>query len=113
MLMKIFSAAPPDQTPVPRSKAWSCLITNLLVMPGLGSVMAGYKSGFVQMALALAGFVATLAAMFSIGLAWAREFQLPDDRRLYGLLLIGVAVFVVSWAWSLLTSLAVFRRSQS
>jgi len=100
----------PELPPNPRSKAWSCLVTNLLVLPGLGSVMAGFKSGYVQMFLALAGFLVTLVALIQIVLAWAREFLLPDNPRLYESAIGGMAVFLLGWVWSLLTSLILFRK---
>ena len=106
--MKI-SSEPPGQPPVNRSKAWSYLVTNLLVLPGLGSVMAGWKRGYAQMFLAVIGFIMTLVALARIVLLWAREFLLPDDPRLYKAAILGMAVFLVSWCWSLMTSLAIFR----
>ena len=110
--MKTSSGDAPQPPPLLRSKAWSYLVTNLLVLPGLGSVMAGYKSGYVQIFLAVAGFIITLVAIVSIALVWSREFQLPDDQRLYLAAMIGVVVFLASWCWSLVTSLAIFRRSK-
>jgi hypothetical protein len=109
MLMKTSSAGPVPPR-LDRSKAWSCLVTNLLVMPGLGSIMARRKiAGYLQMALALGGFIVTLVALIRIVLTWAQEFQLPDDPGLYRAAIIGIAVFLLSWFWSLLTSLTLFR----
>jgi hypothetical protein len=101
-----------DQPPSPaeRSKAWSCLVTNLLVLPGLGSVMAGRKVGYLQMLLSLGGFVLTLVALVRIVLLWAQDFQLPPEPGLYRSAIIGLAVVLLAWCWSLLTSLAEFRR---
>ncbi len=110
MPMKISSL---DQglPPAERSKAWSYLITNLLVLPGLGSVMAGQKaSGYLQMLLALVGSVITLVAVVKLAWAWVQEFQLPGDPALYRWTILGIGIFLVSWIWSLLTSLALFRQ---
>jgi hypothetical protein len=109
--MKTFSADP-SPPPVERSKAWSYLVTNLLVLPGLGSVMAKRKVGYLQMLLALAGFVVTLVALVSVILFWARDFELPNDPRLYRSAIIGIAVFLFSWFWSLATSLTLFRKKE-
>lgn len=103
------SSANPEQSPAERTKAWSCLIANLVVLPGLGSVMGGRKTGFLQMMLAIGGFVVTLVALIKIVLFWAHDFQLPAEARLYRTAISGMAVFLVSWVWSLLTSLAIFR----
>ena len=108
--MKTSSGAP-DPPRVDRSKAWSCLVTNLLVLPGLGSIMGGHKVGYLQILLALVGFVVTLIALIRIVYLWAQEFLLPNDPGLYYSAMIGMAVFLISWTWSLLTSLAIFRRA--
>jgi len=104
------SSTDPEPRPE-RSKAWSCLVTNLVVLPGLGSVMAGRKSGYAQIVLALLGFIITLVALVRIVLLWVQDFQFPSGTHLVGAALIGLAVFVLAWGWSLLTSLAVFRKS--
>lgn len=110
--MKTFSTDQPPP-PVERSKAWSYLVTNLLVMPGLGSVMASHKTaGYLQMILALAGFVVTLIALVRIVLVWVQEFQLPNDPHLYYAAIAGIAIFLVAWIWSLGTSLTFFREKK-
>ena len=105
--MKISSEPPPEPN---RNKAWSCLIANLVVLPGLGSVVARRKVGYLQMLLAIGGFVLTLVALIRIVLLWARDYLLPDDPNLYRAAIIGIGIFLFSWTWSLLTSLAVFRQ---
>jgi hypothetical protein len=72
--------------------------------------MAGYKSGYVQMVLAVLGFLLTLVALVRIVLVWVQDFQFPTDGHLMGLAFIGMAVFALAWVWSLLTSLAVLRK---
>lgn len=106
--MKISSGSAP-RPELDRAKAWSCLVTNLLVLPGLGSAMARRKSGYIQMLLAFGGFGVTLSALVRIMVEWAREFLLPDDPGLYKAAIAGIGVFLVAWVWSLLTSLALFR----
>jgi hypothetical protein len=105
------SSASPDPPPIDRAKAWSCLITNLLVLPGLGSMMAKRTiTGLLQMGLAFAGFGITVVALIRFLLAWVQEFQLPEDPRLYHTAIAGLAIFAASWLWSLATSLALFRK---
>ena len=72
--------------------------------------MAGFKSGYVQMLLGLGGFALTMVALVKIVLAWAHEYLLPNDPALYEAAIMGIAIFLVSWVWSLLTSLTLFRR---
>jgi hypothetical protein len=79
------------------------LITNLLVLPGLGSVMGGRKgSGYSQILLSMAGFLITLVELVKIAVAWVQEFQLPADPALYRWTLIGMGIFLGAWIWSLL-----------
>lgn len=107
--MKTFSADQ-DQPPIDRSKAWSYLITNLLVLPGLGSLMAKRKVGYIQIPLGLGGFCLTLIGLVQIALAWAHTFEFPADRAPYLLVVLGIVVFLAAWGWSLATSLALFRK---
>jgi hypothetical protein len=73
--------------------------------------MAGRKAtGYAQIVLALGGFIVTVVALARIILLWARNFQLPPEAGLYRSAILGMAVFLFSWCWSLLTSLAVFRK---
>ena len=89
------------------------MVTNLLVLPGLGSVLAGRKSGYVQIILAVAGFLVTLVALVKIVLVWVQDFQFPADGHLIGVAFIGLAVFLLAWTWSLVTSLAVFKSREA
>ena len=109
--MKISSAGQ-GQPPVERSKAWSCLVTNLLVFPGLGSVMVGHRwSGYGQMLLALLGSLLAVAAVVKIALEWVKAFQWPDQPGLYHAVIAGLGALLLSWIWSLLTSIIVLRRA--
>jgi hypothetical protein len=96
---------------VDETLAWSCLATNLLVLPGLGSLVARRRvEGLGQAVLALGGTALALYWLVSFGREWMRTEELPTDGGpdfAYGLL--GVAVFAVGWLWSLVTSLLVVR----
>jgi hypothetical protein len=114
--MKIFSArASPDTDAV--QKAQGCLATNL-ALPGLGSLAGGRKIGVFQLILCFAGFAISLGCgvrfVFWTLAHWS-EFYGPDGEpdpliRLHNLWqqarwpFLGVALFAVSWFWSLLTS---------
>jgi hypothetical protein len=71
--------------------------------------MARRKSGYVQIVLALVGFGLTMVAAIRFVLAWSQEFILPNDPGLYRMAIIGIALFLGAWFWSLVTSLALFR----
>ena len=95
---------------VDETRAWACLMANLLVLPGLGSLIAGRRSGWAQAAVALAGFALTTVWFVWVVAAWAREGTFPLDAGPYlpaGAL--GVLLFGVSWVWGVVTGLAVVR----
>jgi hypothetical protein len=83
-------------------------MANLLVLPGLGSLIAGRRSGWAQAAVALAGFALTTVWFVWFVAEWARSGNFPLDAGPYlpaGAL--GVLLFAVSWTWGLITGLAV------
>jgi len=90
------------------ARAWACLMTNLLVLPGLGSLLAGRRVGWLQAALAVVGF-----ALSTVWLVWFvatlfSESGFPLDGGPYlpaGI--VGVLLFTVSWVWGLVTGLRV------
>ena len=103
----------PRERRVDETRAWACLMANVLVLPGLGSLLAGRRSGWPQAAIALAGFALTALWLLSFLSAWARAGSFPLDAGPYlpeGVL--GVFLFGLSWVWSLLTGLSVVRRSR-
>lgn len=94
-----------------RSSVWAWTLTNLLVLPGLGSLAAGRKVGWAQMGLALTGLglvVYGLARLIRDWLAAGLEPVFEFTPALGGLL-AGLGVSVGAWFWALVTSLQVHR----
>lgn len=92
--------------------AWGGLVANLLVLPGLGSLLVGRKVGWIQATLALGGFVLTLVWLVSFVRAWLSLGEFPLDagpEMTTGL--FGIALFGVALLWSLGTSLSVAWRA--
>jgi hypothetical protein len=91
--------------------AWSALATNLLVLPGLGSMMARHRAaGILQAALALGGTGLAVYWLVSFLRLWSAEGVFPmDGGEDFALGLAGVGIFGVGWVWSLATSLLVLR----
>lgn len=94
-----------------RSSAWAWTLTNLLVLPGLGSLAAGRKVGWAQVGVALAGLglvgyglVRLIRDWLAAGLAPVFEFT-----PALGCLLAGLGVSAVAWFWALATSIQVHR----
>jgi hypothetical protein len=97
------------------ARAWACLLTNVLVLPGAGTMAAGRRTvGLVQAVLALAGFVMVCAWM----IFWISEATeaaaLPSGLGGHGGLgVVGLILAVVSWAWALVSSLDVLREAKA
>lgn len=118
--MKTFSAKrSPDLTP--REAAQGCLTANLAV-PGLGSIIAGRKVGFVQITMYLSGFALTsifgVRFMFEVLSNWSAfyaEFYGPDADALSAMgdlwhrtrwAFLGIALFAIALIWAFATSRA-------
>jgi hypothetical protein len=98
--------------PLDRSSARTCLLLNLGAWPGLGSVLAGRFSGWLQMLLSLGGLLVVIAALFRFMGMLMDETRYPTWQDSFVWMAIGgFAAFVAAWIWSLLTGLAI--RSQA
>ena len=96
------------------ARAWACLMTNLLVLPGLGSLLAGRRVGWIQAALALVGFALSALWLVWFGAVFLREGGFPLDGGPYlPVGLAGVLLFAMSWIWGLVTGLRVVSDSRA
>jgi hypothetical protein len=96
--------------PLDRPSAWACLLTNVTVLPGLGSWIAGLRAGLLQMGLASAGFILTSVWGWWFFRAWIRLKQWPAEvGPHFGKALLGMALFAAAWVWALATGLALLR----
>ena len=100
-------------------RAWGLVSINLLVLPGLGTIIGGRKIGWLQAALALIGFGIAALALVSFIIHWFQISQpssLNPGEATTNLMagefaptlyhcLTGLAIFAVAWGWALLTSL--------
>ena len=118
------SLAPGPRPPLDRQTAWGCLTTNLLVLPGLGSVAAGRKTGYAQAAFALVGLVLSGAFASWFFTAWFHAPRAPADvdelKQFFvgGMAYvkaggIGFACFLLGWFWALATSINIVRGSKA
>jgi hypothetical protein len=106
--MALFSS----NRPLDRNKAWSCLTANLLVLPGLGSLLAKRKIGWFQIILAVLGAILTILGMITVALHWVATQQLPMGSGYYVWLTLGVVLFGAAWFWALITSLLILRQTK-
>jgi hypothetical protein len=109
MLMRISSRKGRTE-PLDRPSAWACLVTNLTVLPGLGSWIAGQTGGLFQMGLASTGFILTSVWAWWFVKTWIRLKQWPTEiGPHFGKALLGLAFFAAAWIWALASSLALLR----
>lgn len=110
--MKPFSA---NRKPLSRARARNATLINLFATPGLGSLLCRrWFEGTGQLLLALAGcvlildwFFKEMAALYST--ADFNEAPIASPSR--EILGIGVLLLVISWFWSLITSLSLQREA--
>lgn len=109
--MKTFSVRAPDK-PLDKPTAWACTVTNLLVLPGLGSLAAGRKIGYTQAALALTGFAGTIVWVIAFVAEWLRRGEMPAEIGLLFWSGLGaIALFGGAWLWALKTSVDLHREA--
>ncbi|HEV2693379.1 MAG TPA: hypothetical protein VG347_10835 [Verrucomicrobiae bacterium] len=114
--MKISSAG--KNEPATGGAAARGAVATNLVMPGLGSLVAGRKVGYVQLAFSLGGFAISLifgTRFLFWALAHWSEFYGPnpppdpmaplrDLMREARWPMLGIALFIIALLWSLVTS---------
>jgi hypothetical protein len=108
-----------------RSRAWTCTGINLLAFPGMGTVMAGRRIGYVQAAIMVAGFILVMIVFVACSvplfhlisdLNWGQRHYDDQLRALrqswswafiWGMILCGIA-----WCWSLVSSVEILRQAR-
>jgi hypothetical protein len=90
--------------------AWACLLTNVVGVPGLGTLMARRWEGLPQLALATGGGVLITWWLVAFVVAELRTMEIPPPGGpALRLVLWGLALFFAGWLWALASSVAVFR----
>jgi hypothetical protein len=108
---------PPVISPSPKSvkrlAAWVCLLLNLFVLPGLGSLIVRQPlKAAVQIVLALAGFTLTMVGGAPLLETIIRTNELPDHLgSSFGMAVGGVILFLVAWIWALSGSVSALTKS--
>lgn len=107
-----------------RERAWGVFIANQLALPGFGTLMAGRKIGYAQLALSVAGVVCLTAfliyAIPHLGELLRLSFQPTDDPDILIALLrewkpwlltavSGILLWVIAWLWALKSSAQTLR----
>ena len=96
-----------------------CIIVNLLGCPGLGTIMARQRGGFLQLLCMLAGTGCLIGFMVEYAQALLRMFHSAnpelglDMSGHYGLLGWGLGLCVAAWIASAVSSWLLWKRSRS
>ncbi len=112
--MKLFS---PKGRPLSRATARNATLLNLLGTPGLGSLIARrWISGTLQLLVFLTGFVLFCLWSFQMIISYYKQAvssEPPPDGHWGDIALIGVALCVVAWIWSALTSFSLLQEAST
>jgi len=108
----------PGRKPVSRAKAKNAALLNLLATPGLGSLLCRrWIAGTGQLALCVAGF-----AVFMVWFVkeMSQYYSLinmneppPPAQAIWRIAAAGVSLVIVSWLWSAVTSLSLWREASA
>ncbi len=93
----------------------NCLLLNLLILPGLGTVMAGGRlMGGLQIVLALTGFALTPVYFVTTARDWWRTGHFVCEFN-HSLLwsMAGLGLFLIAWLWGLVSGLQIRRREHT
>ena len=103
----------PPPKPVKRLAAWVCLLLNLFVLPGLGSLIVRQPlKAAIQLVLAVGGFALTMAGGGPLLETVARTNELPDQLgKSFSMALAGVVLFLIAWIWALTGSVSTLKKS--
>jgi hypothetical protein len=109
------------EKPLTPARAWLCASLNLLGFPGLGTVLAGRRIGYVQAALMVIGFVLVMAFVGAYFTALLHVLNSPDFADQRAALSWrswlwagqwGAGLSALAWCWSLASSVSIVRRAR-
>jgi hypothetical protein len=97
-----------------RPRVYALVGLNLLVLPGLGTFLAGRRiSGMLQIALAVAGFLLSGRGVLQLINFRLTPDGFPDlDAIPLRALAISCGWMLAAWLWSLVSSLQILRAAR-
>lgn len=104
-----------SQRPLSRDRAWSCIMMNVAT-PGTGSMRAGMVfTGICQLMCAVIGavLIGTWMIKSTYGVVQAEIGQAAPAAPANWLWQWGVMGFAVSWSWTAVTCVNLFRRAKA
>ena len=112
MRMKTFSERT-ARRPLSRTQAWTYLLLNAVVCPGLGSALGRRWGGLPQLALAWGGALWMTVPLCQYFIEWAHHWDVRPEWMDYCKAgLGGLAFFLAGWAWSILTGIGLVGQAR-
>ena len=83
------------------------------MLPGLGTFAARRRvEGVLQLVVSQTGFVLMMVWTISYVHQWVKQGSLPEDLGPHsGLCILGLALFLLAWIWSLASSYGILQDS--
>lgn len=101
--------------PLTVASARNAALVNLLVTPGLGTLMVSKIAlGLAQLTLAFAGFGFVL--VWFLAVMWQYYGQISGSvtvKPVGWIGLVGAVLFLAAWLWSLVTSLGLIQQARN
>lgn len=103
----------PSPKPVKPLAAWVCLLLNLFVLPGLGSLIVRKPlKAAIQILLALGGFALTIVGGAPVLNTIVQTNEIPEHPGAsLWLAIAGVVLFLIAWIWALTGSISAVAKS--
>jgi hypothetical protein len=99
--------------PVRRLAAWVCLLLNLFVLPGLGSLIVRQPlKAAIQIVLALGGFALTMVGGAPMLNTIIQTNEIPEHLgSSFWMAIAGLVLFLIAWIWALTGSVSALAKS--
>jgi len=97
-----------------RARAYVLTGLNLLVLPAVGTFLAGRRvSGVLQVALAVTGFLLSVRWVSQLMTIATSADGFPDlDALPFRSIVAGLCIVLAAWLWSLVSSLQILRATR-
>lgn len=111
---------PPSSATLSPAKTWGYVLINQLAFPGLGTVLAKGRFGYLQAGIMVVGFTLAILFMVYYFVAIYHSIQSQGDieelraryRPHLWKLFWGLGLSALAWLWALVSSIAIFRASR-
>lgn len=97
--------------PTDPKAAWSCFLTNALVVPGLGTLLLGRWRGGIQLAMAVGGVMMSGYSVFAMMRPLLGEESAPVFSLDWRPLAASLALFLAGWIWAMADGWMLWRQA--